>query len=312
MRAIQTTTWGEPPTYTADAAPAAAPSPTQIQLTVVASGLHRLIRSQALGQHYSARNVGLPYTPGADGVGKDSNGTLYYFSNIAQAGGFAEQITVQKSNTVPLSPSADPIQVAGLVNPGMASWMALTKRTTGLVGTKQNWSVVILGVTSQSGKVAVHFARKLGAGRVIGVARDAAKMSSLGLDEAIVLKDKPEESDWAKMGPVDVVLDYLYGAPAAACLNALETPKTPTGTQFVQIGNMAGLTAEISGFMLKGKNITIRGSGPGAWSMEEFGGEVEGLVRAVEGLEKQPLTQRKLEEIADAWANEKERTVFVP
>jgi NADPH:quinone reductase-like Zn-dependent oxidoreductase len=309
MRAIQSTTWGQPPTFTSSASDPGEPTATQIPLTVVASGLHRLVRSQALGQHYSAVNAGLPYTPGADGVGKTPDGKLVYFANIATAGGFAEKVNVEKRAIVELSEGADPVQVAGLVNPGMASWMALKTRTVGVVGREGGWSCVVLGVTSQSGKVAVSFARKLGATRVVGVARDEKKMQSLGLDGYVVLKEKAEESDWGKLGDVDVVLDYLYGAAAPACLGALNN-KVPT--QYVQIGSMAGLETTFPSALFRSKNITIRGSGPGSWTMQEFAKEVEGLVRAVEGLEKQDIKERKLEEIDEAWKNERERTVFVP
>lgn len=313
MRAIQSTTWGEAPTFTSSATAPPAPTSTQTPITVTAAGLHRLVRSQALGQHYTARNMGLPYTPGSDGVGTTPDGRSVYFVSLATGGAFAERINADSKLIIPLSAGADPVQVAGLVNPGMASWMALKTRTQGVVGDSSSpgkkWSVVVLGVTSQSGKVAVHFARKLGATRVVGVARNEKQMAALGLDESIVLKEKPEESDWAKMGDVDVVLDYLYGGAATACLNGLSS-KVPT--QYVQIGSMAGLDASFGAAIFRSKNLTVRGSGPGSWTMEEFAGEVEGLVRAVEGLEKQDIKARKLEEIDEAWANEKERTVFVP
>ena len=309
MRAIQTTTWGEIPKYTANAPEPPAPSPSQVQLKVVASGLARLVRSQALGQHYSATSFGLPYTPGSDGVGLTPDGKKVYFLSMSTGGAFAETINVEKKLTVELSEGADAEQVAALVNPGMSSWMAFSKRTTGVVGAGKPWTVVIVGVTSQSGKVAVHFARKLGASRVVGIARDEKKMAALGLDDAIVLKENPAESDWSKMGDVDIVLDYLYGPPAIACLNGL---KSAVPTQYVQIGSMAGLETSWPAAIFRSKNITVRGSGPGAWTMAEFAGEMEALVRAVEGLEKQDVKARGLEDFESAWANEKERTVFVP
>ncbi|ETN37441.1 uncharacterized protein HMPREF1541_08432 [Cyphellophora europaea CBS 101466] len=309
MRAIQTTAWGQAPAFTSSAASPPEPTSTQVQVRVLASGLHRLVRSQALGQHYSSRNTGLPYTPGSDGVGLTPDGKRVYFVSIATGGGFAETINVEKKMTVELSEGADPVQVAGLVNPGMASWMALRTRTQGVVGVKKGWSVVVLGVTSQSGKVAVHFARKLGATRVVGVARDGKKMAALGLDEAIVLKDNAAETDWAKMGDVDVILDYLYGGAATACFNGLNS-KVPT--QYVQVGSLAGLETSFPSAVFRSKNLTIRGSGPGAWSMQEFGGEVKDLVAAVEGLEEQDLKARGLEDAKEAWDNDRERTVFVP
>ena len=187
--------------------------------------------------------------------------------------------------------------------------MALNARVQGL-DRSRGWSCVILGVTTQSGKVAVEFARTLGATRIVGVARDADKMKALhGLDETIVLKDTASDTEFEKMGDVDVILDYLYGAPFVACISKLNS-KVPT--QAVQIGGMAGMESNLPSAMLRSKDLTMRGSGPGAWTMEAFAREAEGLVRAVEKLSRQAIVERGLEEVQQGWENERERTVFVP
>ena len=186
--------------------------------------------------------------------------------------------------------------------------MAIKARVKGL-DLRKGWSCVILGVTTQSGKVAVEFARTLGATRIVGVARDEGKIKALGLDETIVLKDNASETDFDKMGDVDVILDYLWGAPFVACLAKLSS-KVPT--QAVQIGSMAGMETNVPSALLRSKDITLRGSGPGAWTMEAFAGEAEGLVRAVEKLSRQAIVERGLDEVQKGWENERERTVFVP
>ena len=244
-----------------------------------------------------------------DGVGVDSaTGKNYYFVSMAKGGGFAEKINVPKARLVEVADGADAVQVAGLVNPGMSSWMAIKSRVKGLDLSK-GWSVVVLGVTTQSGKVAVEFARHLGATRVVGVARDEKKMAALGLDETIVLKDNASDTDFGKMGDVDVILDYLYGAPFVECITQLAS-KVPT--QIVQIGSMAGLECSLPSALLRSKDITLRGSGPGAWTMEAFGKEAAGLVKAVEKLPKQEIVERGLEEAKEAFDDGKGRTVFVP
>jgi NADPH:quinone reductase-like Zn-dependent oxidoreductase len=308
MKAIQVTSWGQPPAFNSSAAEMPPPDSNEVQVKVLASGLHRLVRSQAMGTHYSARQLPLPYTPGSDGVGLTPDGKRVFFSSMAKGGGFGEYVNIEKGRMIELSPDADETQVAGLMNPGMSSWMAIKSRVKGL-DLSRPWSVVILGVTSQSGKVAVEFVRHLGASRVVGVARDEGKMKSLGLDEMIVLKDDVKETEFGRMGDVDVILDYLYGAPFAECLSQLKSARS---TQVVQIGSMAGLESSIPAALLRSKDVTIRGSGPGAWSMQQFGAEAEGLLRAVEKLSKQAIAVRGLDEIDAAWANERERTVFVP
>ena len=156
----------------------------------------------------------------------------------------------------------------------------------------------------------MEFARGLGATRIVGVARDEGKMKSLGLDEMIVLKDKVEETDFGRMGSrVDVILDYLWGAPFAECVKQL---KSEVPTQTVQIGSMAGLECELPSALLRSKDVTMRGSGPGSWSMELFAKETEGLVGAVEKLSPQSVVERGLEDVDEAFKDERARTVFVP
>ncbi|KAJ0164986.1 hypothetical protein CTA2_12690, partial [Colletotrichum tanaceti] len=204
MRAALVTSWGSPPTYTttADLPP---PSPTQIRLRVLAAGVHRLVLARAAGTHYTSTT--LPHLPGADGVGEDpTTGRRYYFSALA-TGSFAEFVNVERAMLAPLpeTQTADAdadavaVAVAAYTNPVMSSWMALAARTgtapTTAAGAgagagagtvrEPGFSVVILGVTSASGRVAVDVARSKGAGRVVGIARNAAAMAEMELDERI-------------------------------------------------------------------------------------------------------------------------------
>lgn len=306
MKAITIPSWGAPVTFTADHPSPPAPSSEQVTLKVLAAGLHQLVRGQVTGTHYTTKTAVLPYVPGADGVGVTPEGQVLYFNSIAQGGAFAESITVPKSVTTPIPSGADPVQIAGLLNPGMSSWMALKTRTEGL---RSGFTVVIVGVTAISGKVAVHFARSLGAARVIGVARNQKELAAIDLDERIVLKDNPEETDYSSLGDVDVILDYLYGPNILALFKAL---KSSVPTQFVQIGTLASQDIALPGAILREKNITMRGSGPGAWSFPQFGKELPLLLEAVSKLPDMDLKQRKLEDAEAAWAAKRDRTVFVP
>lgn len=308
MRAIQSTSWGQPPSFTSSAPSPPSPAVDEIQLKVLASGLHRLVRAQALGNHYSARNLGLPYTPGADGVGESSDGKRYYFTVVATGGGFAETINVPRRVCFELAPGSDPVQVAALMNPGMSSWLSLTTRVKGLDLSK-GFSVAILGVTALSGRVAVHFARRLGATRVVGIARNEKKLKAIpDLDERIVLKDPVEDTKFERVGNVQVVIDYLWGPPMVAFLNQLKADEV----QWVQTGSMASPEASIPSNLFRSKNITMRGSGPGAWKMDEYTAQLKDMLAAVEALPKQDVKVRRLEEVEEAWKDEADRTVFVP
>jgi len=307
MRAITISSWGSAPQFTSSH-PDPTPSEDTITLKVLASGLHQLVRAQAAGTHYSTKTTSMPYIPGADGVGQTSDGKQVYFNSIATGGGYAEYITVPKQMVTPIPEGADPVVIAGLTNPAMSSWMAFAGRVDPPL--PKDFTVVITGATAISAKVAVQFARAKGAGKIIGVARNAKELASIdGLDERITMAENPGETDFSSLGDVDLILDYLYGPTIVALLNQL---KSTVPTQFVQIGTVAGPDIALPGAVLRSKNITIRGAGPGAWAMSLFAKVLPEMLEAVAKLPDMQLTVRKLEDVEAAWANKKERTVFVP
>lgn len=306
MRAIAVQSWGANPEFTSNFPDPTTSDPDKVTLKVIAAGLHQLVRSQAAGQHYSTKGAQLPYVPGADGVGTTPDGQKVYFSSIASGGAFAEYVTVPKAAIVPLPVGADPVHVAGLVNPGMSSWMALAARVDPL---PKDFTVLIVGVTALSGKVAIEFVRGLGAGKVIGVARNVKEMAALNLDQTVALANNPAETDFSTLGDVDVILDYLYGPAIVALFDALNS-KVPT--QYVQIGSVAGTEISLPAAALRSKDITVRGAGPGSWTLPHYTRELPALLAAVAKLPDMTLKVRKLEEADEAWAAKKERTVFVP
>jgi len=308
MRAITISSWGANPQSTSSQPSPPSADQNTITLKVLASGLHQLVRGQATGTHYTTKTASMPYIPGADGVGETPDGKRVYFNSIATGGAFAEYITVPKQAITPLPQGADPISIAGLTNPAMSSWMAFAGRVDPPL--PKGFTVVITGVTAISAKVAVQFARAKGAGKVIGVARNAKELAAItDLDERITMAENPAETDFSSLGDVDLILDYLYGPTIVALLSQLNSS---VPTQFVQIGTVAGPDISLPGAILRSKNITMRGAGPGAWPMSLLGKELPGMLEAVARLPDMQLTVRKLEEVDQAWANKKERTVFVP
>lgn len=154
-----------------------------VQLKVLAAGLHRLVQSRAAGTHYSSGN--LPHIPGTDGVGTTQDGPVVYFSMFKTGGSFSAVVNVPKQAVTPLPEGVDPYQVAAFVNPALSSWMAWSKRTNTL---PPGFSVLIMGARSASGAIAISIARALGASKVIGSARDVTSLSTLALDETITLQ----------------------------------------------------------------------------------------------------------------------------
>ncbi|KAI1177054.1 hypothetical protein F4777DRAFT_224046 [Nemania sp. FL0916] len=309
MHIAQVREWSEGPRYiTVDDAPA--PSEGQIQLRVLAAGLHQVVRSRASGQHYSAR--GLPHNVGLDCVGRDvATGKLYYCINMARGfGSFAELVTVPRDVVHLLPETVDPVSFAASVNPGMSSWLALTRRTSNL---PENFTVLILGATSASGSLAAHAAKALGAGKVIGVARNEATLAKVeGLDEYIVQKDSIADTDFSQV-QCDVVLDYVYGDLA---LHVLSTLKVQSPLQYIIIGNLSRKEIVIPPGILRSKDITIRGSGPGSISLEVIQQDMKKLVPAMTGWKLLDAHSVPLKDIEKAWQDEslreKGRLVFIP
>jgi NADPH:quinone reductase-like Zn-dependent oxidoreductase len=318
MYAAQVTNFGKPPVYT-EVPALPAPSTSQIQLKVLTSGLHQVVRSRASGQHYSAKSAALPMTVGIDGVGEEvspstlsGTGNKFYFATFgAGAGGsMAGSVNVDRKSCVPLPEGADDVAIAALVNPALSSWMSFTKRADNL---RQGFTVLIVGATSASGKLAITLARALGAGKVIGAARNKAAMEELGLNEMIVTNsDDPEATDFSKLGDVDLILDYVYGSLTAHLLSSLKS-KVPT--QYVHIGGLSGeLDLSLPGAVLRSNNLTIRGSGPGSYGLAEAVGEMPRLLEELKGFGREGIRIAKLEDVEKEWENREggKRVVFVP
>lgn len=301
MLVAQVESWGAPPRCIQ--APVPELSDDFVQIKLVATGLHRVVRSRASGRHQSSR--GLPHLPGIDGVGTTPEGKLVYFSTFRTGGSFAEYINVAKHWVFPLPDGVDPIIAAGLVNPALSSWMALTTRCKDL---KQGFSVAILGATSASGRMAVHLARTMGAGKVIGIARNEKALSEIDLDGRIVLQEPADVTDFSLAADVDVVLDYVYGPPAEQLLTALNGNKP---VQYVHIGSLAGLEIRLPGSVIRDKDLTIRGSAAGSWSFQEAHNEMPGLLEAMKSLRSAEIAVFKLEQVEKAWAEQSRRVVIV-
>ncbi|KEQ65471.1 quinone oxidoreductase [Aureobasidium melanogenum CBS 110374] len=302
MHAAVVTAWGGSPKYTR--VPITAPEPDGVPVKVMCSGLHIVVRSIASGNHYASGD--LPYTPGVDGIGRRlADNKLVYFISFP-GGAYQEILNVERRKMVELPNGIDPYQVAGYANPALSSWMALRARTKEL---PENFTVLVMGATSASGKVAVEVARVLGAGKVIGVSRNAATLSEVGVDEMIILDDNVSSTDCSAAAGVDVILDYLYGPVAQ---HVLSTVNFTRPVQYIHIGGLAGTEMMLPGHVLRSKDITIRGAGPGSWSREAMRPEIPKILNAFKTFKTQNVKVVPLSEIEEHWHNKNERIVFTP
>lgn len=305
MRAALVRSFDRPPRYEEIPAPAAR-GEHDIVVDVLAAGLHPRVRSGADGSHYTSDGV-LPLVPGVDGVGRGPQGELLYFVAADDAPGtMAEQALVDRRRAVALPPGTDPVAVAAAMNPGMSSWVALRRRAAFRPG----GSVLVLGATGNAGQLAVGIARRLGAARVVGAGRDPERLAlvkELGADETVRL-DGPEEEVAERLGraaaDVDVVLDYVWGAPTERALPALLTARADRSKPlaWVQIGSLAGPEITLPSYLLRAANLNLMGSGQGSVSTAGIVAELPALAEEIaKGALAVDAVPMPLAEVEQAW-----------
>jgi NADPH:quinone reductase-like Zn-dependent oxidoreductase len=261
------------------------PPPTgesDVWVEVLAAGLHPRVRSGASGTHY-ADGRALPMIPGIDAVGRLADGRLVYcVVHDTPFGTMAERVVADRRRCAPLPEGVDAGAIAAAMNPAMSSWLALRLRAP----IQRGQSVFVLGVTGNAGQMAVSIARLLGAGRVTGAGRDLGRLASSGADEAIsLLGDRTTvRARIAKAASEsDIVLDYLWGEPAAEAMTAILTERRARAQpiDWVQIGSVAGPTMNLPSVALRSTNIRVMGSGQGSLPLAQMVAELPHIADAV-------------------------------
>ena len=275
MNAAVVTAFDAPPRYGSFAEPVAAEGEKIVNVT--AAGVHPIVKALARGTHYGSTGE-LSFIPGVDGVGRLEDGTRVYFGVSRKPfGAFAERAPAAASMCLPLPEGISDRTAAGIANPAMSSWVALTLRAKFVAGE----SVLILGATGVAGQLAVQIAKRLGARRVIAAGRNPQaleKLRELGADATISLDQEHEalvsafRREWAEAG-VDVVLDYLWGHPAESVLEAISQKGlqiAASRVRFIQIGESAGHTISLRADTLRSSKLELLGSGFGSASLEQI------------------------------------------
>lgn len=281
MYAAVVTSFDKPPTYREFPDPVAR-TDDEIVVDVVASGLHRRVRSQADGSHYTSSGE-LPLVPGIDGVGRAPDGTLRYFVlPDTTMGAMAERTVIDRRRSIVLPDGADPILVAAAVNPVMSSWVALRRR----IDFEPGQTVLILGATGSSGRMAVQVAKRLGASQVIGAGRDAQRLASVGAlgAETVQLDNAAAVGNLARIArDVDVVIDYLWGPITAALMAGIAANRSDPGKPltWIEIGSVAGASAEIPSAALRAVRLQIVGSGQGSVPTRDIAAELPAIASEI-------------------------------
>jgi NADPH:quinone reductase-like Zn-dependent oxidoreductase len=310
MKAAVVTDFSQPPRYQEFRDPVAK-GEGELVVEVLAAGLHPRVRSQAGGVHYTSTGA-LPLVPGVDAVVRDPAGKLRYtILDDTTLGTMAQRTVIEFERSVVLPDGIDPVVVAAAMNPAMSSWVALRQRID--FGGRQR--VLILGATGNAGRMAIQVAKRFGASRVIAAGRDTAKLAeltALGADEICTFDQLARAAD------VDVVIDYVWGAPTGAAMGEILTNRMDRGQPlaWLEIGAVAGPAAPIPAAALRSARLQIVGSGIGSVAARDFVKELPKLAEAVaEGAFDVRARAVPLAQVEQVWtdaAGTSDRIVLVP
>ncbi len=269
MKAAVLHTLGNPPHY--EDFPDPQPGPDEVVVHVRAASLKNIDKAMASGSHYDSHRE-LPVICGVDGVGVLEDGARVYCGGCPPPYGMmAQQTIVPKAFCLPVPDGLDDSTAAALPNPALSPWLALLWRA----GLKPGETVLILGATGVSGKLAIQIAKHLGAGRVVAAGRNERVLETLpdlGADATIVLNQPDQEltaafTREASQKKFDIILDYVWGHPTEILLDALtghDVKAKSSGIRLVEIGEMAGPTISLPAAALRSSGIEIYGSGGGS------------------------------------------------
>jgi NADPH:quinone reductase-like Zn-dependent oxidoreductase len=239
----------------------------EVLVRVGAASLKPIDRQLAAGTHYASPK-NLPVVCGTDGVGRLDDGQRVFFGGARPPyGAMAQRTVVPRAYIFPVPDSIDDETAAALPNPGVSAWLSLSYRARLQPGE----SVLILGATGVTGKLAIAIAKILGAGRVVAAGRNQETLSTLhalGADDTIHLDVPAAELSEAFVraaGPsgFQVVIDYVWGRPAEALLSTLtrrEFSVIRSETRFVQAGESAGPVISLPAAVLRSTAISIMGT----------------------------------------------------
>jgi NADPH:quinone reductase-like Zn-dependent oxidoreductase len=308
---------GQTPRY--ELFPAPVPGDDEAVVTVTAAALKPSDRLMADGVHYTPTSF--PQVVGLDGVGRLADGTRVAFLPPQRPyGGMAEQALVRRGLWLPVPDGVNDVTAAAYLNPGMAAW----KTTVWEGELAAGQTVLVLGATGTSGRIATQLAMRQGA-RVVAAGRNQRILDDLvARGAAAVRVDRPRDelaAAIAAAGPYHLIVDYLWGAPAEAVFAALIHPAgradgAPPPTRYILVGMSAGEVAGLPAMTLRAAPVELVGSGIGGRAgLADAAAAYDGLLRQVAaGKVTLDIDPVPLAEVEKAWphAGSDRRVVFVP
>lgn len=286
----------------------------QAVVDVAVAGLNPVDVVTATGRFYEGAPE-LPSVPGKEGVGTLDGRRVYFGATVQPFGSMAERALIDPDNAFDLPDGLDDGLAIALGIAGLAGWLPVSWRAK----LKPGEHVLVLGASGVVGQVAVQAARLLGAGRVVAAARSKEGLErtrSLGADAVVSLDQDPDSLVDAMVTAaeqrIDVVIDPVWGDPAAAALKAASK-----WARMVQLGQSAGAEATIASAVVRGKSLTIMGHTnfgvPGDVRAEAY---AEMARHAAAGELRIDVEAFPLDRVEDAWERQKaspnHKLVLVP
>jgi NADPH2:quinone reductase len=317
MRAVELQVPGEPPAVVDRPTPE--PAAGEVLVRVTAAPIVPLDLLCASGRSYFGVPR-TPYVPGVQGVGTFEGRAVWFPMSAGMApgdGSMAEAAVVPEADLVGLPDGVAAAEVAALGLSAIAAYMALTWRGELARGE----TVLVLGAGGVVGQAAIQIARLYGAARVVAAARSHAgqqRALAAGAD-AVVALDTDDVAELAAQlgsaadGPVDLVVDPLFGVPAAAAARCLRP-----GGRLVNLGGSADEHCPLDSSTIRSRSLRVLGYTNNELAREQKADAMTAVARhAAEGRLTVAHEVVPLEGATEAWQRQAEgrttgRLVLVP
>ncbi|HUQ59425.1 zinc-binding alcohol dehydrogenase family protein [Lentzea sp.] len=307
MRAALIVRPGQPPSLADRDEPS--PAPGEVAVDVLAAPITPLDLLCATGTSYFGVPA-TPYVPGVQGIGTVDGHAVWFPTAAGMApgdGSMAAKAPARREDLVFLPDGVDPVVLAALGLSAVAAHMALTWRGELAPGE----TVIVLGCGAV-GQAAIQLARLAGAGRVVAAARSSEgrdRARRAGADAVVAL-----DADFSEVAAgADLLLDPLFGAPAAAAAQALRP-----GGRWVNLGGSAGETCPVSSSLLRSRSLRLSGYTNNELTAQQRADAIATVARhAVRGELTVDHEVVRLADVSDAWRRQAEgtaggRIVLVP
>jgi NADPH2:quinone reductase len=219
MRAIQIEEFGGPEAMQLTDVPDPEPGDGEVVVEVARAGIN-FADTHVTRNDYLAKQE-LPLIPGGEVAGRTPDGRRV--AALLANGGYAQKVAVNQAVLVPVPDQVSDEQAAGLLLQGLTA-RSLLRVSARL---QEGESVVVQGAAGGTGSLAVQLAKRMGAGRVIGLASSVEKRElarRLGADATVDSRADDLEAAILEANdgqPVDVVLEMTGGESFEAGLRAL-------------------------------------------------------------------------------------------